>query len=79
LLDRLVAEKLEAEAAAVHAEGWKWVETRPSFDYADWSEFRRRHEESVPLSAEAEAELQGLSELHRGARIQTETAEPIRN
>jgi ParB family transcriptional regulator, chromosome partitioning protein len=58
LLDRLVAEKLEAEAAAVRAEGWKWVETRPSFDYADWSEFKRRHEESVPLSAEAEAELQ---------------------
>jgi ParB family transcriptional regulator, chromosome partitioning protein len=53
LLDRLVAEKLEAEAAAVRAEGWKWVETRPSFDYADWSEFKRRHEESVPLNFSA--------------------------
>ena len=74
LLDRLVAEKLEAEAAAVRAEGWKWVETRPSFDYADWSEFKRRHEESVPLSAEAKAELQRLSEEYDS--LCDENAEP---
>lgn len=43
---------LEAEAEAVRAEGWKWVETRASFDYNEWSGYIRRHEESVPLSVE---------------------------
>ena len=33
LLDRLVAEKLEREAEAVRAEGWKWIEVAPDFPY----------------------------------------------
>ena len=33
LLERLVAEKLEREAEAVRAEGWKWVEVAPDFPY----------------------------------------------
>jgi hypothetical protein len=33
LLDRLVAEKLEREADAVRAEGWKWVEVATDFPY----------------------------------------------
>ena len=31
LVDRLVAEKLEREAEAIRAEGWKWVEVAPEF------------------------------------------------
>jgi hypothetical protein len=31
LLDRLVAEKLEHEAAAVRSQGWKWVEVCTRF------------------------------------------------
>jgi protein-tyrosine-phosphatase len=60
LLDRLVAEKLEAEADAVRAEGWKWVAVRPSFEYSDWSDCERRHEEPLPLSPEQETELDQL-------------------
>lgn len=33
LLNRLVNEKLAAEAEAVRAEGWKWIEVVPEFDY----------------------------------------------
>jgi ParB family chromosome partitioning protein len=33
LLDRLVAEKLQREADAVRAEGWKWVEVATDFPY----------------------------------------------
>ncbi len=33
LVDRLVAEKLKAEADAVTTEGWKWVEMAPDFAY----------------------------------------------
>ena len=38
LLDRLVRTKLEETAAAVPREGWKWVEIRPDYDYAEWGE-----------------------------------------
>src|SRR5262249_3743014 len=57
LLDRLVTERLEAEASAVRAEGWKWVAVRPSFEYGDWSEYGRCREESVPMTPEQEAEF----------------------
>ena len=33
LLDSLVAAKLEREAEAVRAEGWRWVEVAPDFPY----------------------------------------------
>ncbi len=33
LVDRLVAEKLKAEAEAIAAEGWKWIEVAPDFAY----------------------------------------------
>lgn len=35
LLYRLAKEKLDAEAVDVAKEGWKWVETRTSFDYSE--------------------------------------------
>ena len=76
LLDRLVTEKLEAEADAVRTEGWKWVAVRPSFEYDEWSDYERRHEEPVPLSPEQEAEfnlpvleqekLSDLDDLNKG-------------
>ena len=33
LLDRLATEKLQREAEALRAEGWKWVEIMPEIDY----------------------------------------------
>ena len=33
LVNRLVAEKLEREADAIRAEGWKWIEVAPDFAY----------------------------------------------
>ena len=41
LLDRLVAEKLEREAEAVRAEGWKWIEVAPDFPYGHTYGLRR--------------------------------------
>jgi ParB family transcriptional regulator, chromosome partitioning protein len=64
LLGRLVTEKLEAEAADVRAEGWKWIAVRPSFEYSEWSEYGRRHAECLPLQPEAEAEINLLTLEH---------------
>ena len=41
LLDRLVAEKLQASAAAIAGEGWKWIEVAAEFPYGHGSGLRR--------------------------------------
>jgi len=59
LLDRLVAEKLKAEAIA--AEGWKWIEVAVSFPY---DAVRGLHEVSgapIDLSAEEQATIEALT------------------
>ncbi|MFG1220795.1 DNA-binding protein, partial [Xanthobacter flavus] len=33
LVDRMVAEKLVAEADVIRSEGWKWIEVAPDFAY----------------------------------------------
>ena len=80
LLDRLVAEKLEAVAAAVRAEGWGWVEVNPA--YPPLHEYGRNYPGRVPLSPETAAELaaleserDGLDERYDGeAKYQEEVA-----
>lgn len=62
LLDRLAAEKLEAAAQEVRAEGWKWVETMPDLDYETRSGFERRFPEPAPLPQEDAAEVAHLTE-----------------
>jgi ParB family chromosome partitioning protein len=64
LLDRLVAEKLEAIAAGVRAEGWGWVEV--SLAYPPLHEYGRIHPARVPLSPEAAAELAALESERDG-------------
>jgi ParB family chromosome partitioning protein len=50
LLDRLVAAKLERDAEAVRAEGWKWVEVAPDFPYGHTYGLRRLSGKEVPLT-----------------------------
>jgi ParB family chromosome partitioning protein len=61
LLESLVAKKLEKAAKAVQAEGWKWIEIRPSFDHSEWAKCARRHPERAPLSPDLAAELDALT------------------
>lgn len=55
LVDRLVAEKLKAEADAVATEGWKWVEMAPDFAYGHTYGLRQLRGETILLTAEEEA------------------------
>ncbi len=55
LLDLMVSDRLAEEAAAVRAEGWKWVEVAPDFPYGHTWGMRRLRGEAEPLSAEEEA------------------------
>ncbi|MBN9281868.1 MAG: DNA-binding protein, partial [Hyphomicrobium denitrificans] len=61
LLDRLVADKLKAEADAIAAEGWKWIEVAVSFPY---DAVRGLHEVSgapIDLSAEEQGTIEALT------------------
>ncbi len=68
LVEKLALERLEAEAAPIRLEGWKWVETLPAMSYQDKEKFGRVYPQTLPLSdealaqiAEVEAELEALS------------------
>ena len=62
LLERLVAEKLAAEADAVRGEGWRWVEAAPDFPYGQTYGMRRIVGEATPLSGEEQTTLEALQE-----------------
>jgi ParB family transcriptional regulator, chromosome partitioning protein len=69
LLNRLVAEKLESDANAVRAEGWKWVTVTPEFHYALASGMRRIFPEDVALSEVEQARLDALETEHEALSI----------
>ncbi|BAR57873.1 putative DNA-binding protein [Bradyrhizobium diazoefficiens] len=71
LLDRLVAEKLEREAANIRSEGWKWVEVAIDFPYGHIYGLRRisgepvaMTDEEVAAAAALRAEYEGLEQEH---------------
>src|SRR6266536_1797461 len=52
LLDRLVIEKLKAEAETLRAEGWKWIAVAPDFPYGHAAGLRRLDGQAVDLTDE---------------------------
>ena len=74
LIDRMVADKLEREADAIRAEGWKWTEVAPDFAYGHTFGLRQLRGEAAPFTdAETaarealQAEFDRLSEEHADA------------
>lgn len=55
LLDRLVAEKLQAEAEALVAEGWKWIEVATDLPYGYSHGLRRLAGDPAPMTDEESA------------------------
>ena len=51
LLDRLCTARLEREAEAIRAEGWKWVEIMPEASYEALRGYGRQHGKPEPLPA----------------------------
>ncbi len=60
LLDRLVIEKLQAEAETLRAEGWKWIAVAPDFPYGHTAGLRRLSGDSVDLTDEERASHDAL-------------------
>lgn len=55
LLDRLVTEKLQAEAQALVSEGWKWIEVAPDLPYGYSHGLRRLAGDPAPMTDEESA------------------------
>ena len=60
LLLRLAQEKLQAVAATVKAEGWKWVEVMPQYDHGKAAGLRRTHPQPRELSGAEQEQLDAL-------------------
>lgn len=76
LLDRLVIEKLEAEAETLRAEGWKWILVAPDFPYGHTAGLRRLSGQVVDLTDEERATREALrAELDRLEAEYAEAAE----
>jgi ParB family transcriptional regulator, chromosome partitioning protein len=60
LLDRLVAEKLEHEAAAIRSQEWKWVEVALDFPYGHTYGLRQISGEPVAMTDEEIATAEAL-------------------
>jgi ParB family chromosome partitioning protein len=60
LLDRLVGEKLKAEAEAIAAEGWKWIEVAVTFPYGHAMGLRELVGTTVDLTDEERATREAL-------------------
>jgi ParB family chromosome partitioning protein len=66
LLERLVIEKLKAEAEALQNEGWKWIAVAPEFPYGHTNGLPRLHGETVDLTDQERTTREALSaELDR--------------
>ena len=60
LLDRLVIEKLQTEAEALQAEGWKWISVAPDFPYGHTAGLRRLVGATVDLTEDKQANFVAL-------------------
>ncbi|WP_316228024.1 ParB/RepB/Spo0J family partition protein [Bradyrhizobium sp. SZCCHNR3015] len=61
LLDRLVTEKLKAEAATIAAEGWKWLSLTVDFPYGHANGLRKLEGNPADFSADEQAAIDALN------------------
>jgi len=60
LLDRLAVEKLQTEAEALQAEGWKWISVAPDFPYGHSAGLRRLVGATADLTEDERASFVAL-------------------
>lgn len=64
LLQRLVAQKLDAAAAEVRAEGWGWVETRVERDVLELNRYGKLQPVHRPYTQDEQREIDALTAQH---------------
>jgi ParB family transcriptional regulator, chromosome partitioning protein len=79
LLERLVAEKLKAEAEKIAAEGWKWIEVNVDFPYGHTDRLRELEGMLVELTAEEQAIVDALQVEHEKIEVEYQDADGLPN
>ena len=77
LLDRLVVEKLQTEAEALQAEGWKWISVAPDFPYGHTAGLRRLVGETVDLTEDERASFDALQAENEALEAQYAEADEL--
>ena len=77
LLDRLVDEKLKAEAQTLAGEGWKWISAATDFKYGHTNGLRRLAGEASAMSAEESTSYEALRLEFDALNEQYDSAEEL--
>jgi len=75
LLDQLTDDKLKAEAEAIAAEGWKWVDARVEVPYGYGHGLRRLIGPTTPLSEDEQATFDALTAEYEALEAEYAEAE----
>jgi ParB family chromosome partitioning protein len=77
LLDRLMIEKLQAQADMLRAEGWKWIAVAADFPYGHTAGMRRLTGEIIDLTDEESASLEALKAEYDALEAQYSEADEL--
>jgi ParB family chromosome partitioning protein len=77
LLNRLVAEKLDAKAAEIRAEGWKWVEAAVDLPYGHTFDLRRIEGDRAALTDDQRQAYEAAKIEHESLEDQYDGAEEL--
>jgi ParB family chromosome partitioning protein len=77
LLDRLVIEKLKAEAEKIAAEGWKWISVAVDFSYGHTDGLRELDGEAAELMLEQQATFDTLKAEQAGLEAGYQDADEL--
>ena len=77
LLDRLAVEKLQAEAEALRAEGWKWIAAAPDFPYGHTAGLRRLIGSTIALTEDERASFDALKAENEALEEQYSEADEL--
>jgi ParB family chromosome partitioning protein len=77
LLDRLVTEKLTAEAERIAKEGWKWISVAVNFPYGHTSQLRELEGKPADLTIEEQATVDALNAEHAKLEFDYQDADEL--
>jgi ParB family transcriptional regulator, chromosome partitioning protein len=77
LLDRLVGEKLKAEAEKIATEGWKWIEVNVDFPYGHTHHLCKLDGTPTDLTADEQAAIEALQAEHAKLEAEYQDADEL--